>query len=257
VGAVTRKSDRGGATPTRRTFLSAVAGAAALPLSGTPGDTDRGDARRAEARIAAVRRRQKPVNEIPVSVPLDLLLGRTDDIAVAITGARVYANGVECTLALRARSARRHGRQFHEMAGTMTRADQPDRLLLGFEYADGRTVTSLGDWSAYLAADAFDDTPTLTWGGGGASGCVADYQFFLAPIPPPGDLVVMCAWPAFELPESRAVVDATPITEMARRPTVLWPEPSEPPAGVDMAPPDLPAGSWFSGAAGRSEHGRS
>lgn len=44
-----------------------------------------------------------PDNELPHGVPLNALLVRTDDLAVAVTGARVFSSGVQLTLTARLR----------------------------------------------------------------------------------------------------------------------------------------------------------
>jgi hypothetical protein len=68
-------------------------------------------------RRAAVRRRHRPDNEIPASVPLDVLLGRTDDVAVALTGARAFTSGLEFRIAVRSRTRQRPGGLIHDIAG--------------------------------------------------------------------------------------------------------------------------------------------
>jgi len=50
------------------------------------------------------RRLSPPENEIPVAVPLNAVLGRTEDAAIALTGLQVYTTGVSFDLAVRVRS---------------------------------------------------------------------------------------------------------------------------------------------------------
>ena len=72
-------------------------------------------------------------------------------------------------------------------------------------------------------------------------------RYWLTPLPPPGDLVVVCAWPARGLVETQTVIAADLIAAGADRIVELWPW--EPPADHEPPPPsrgpDLPAGSWF------------
>jgi hypothetical protein len=44
-------------------------------------------------------------------------------------------------------------------------------------------------------------------GGGGGSGAF-EWHDWLWPLPPPGPLVFVCAWPALALPETRTELDA-------------------------------------------------
>jgi hypothetical protein len=120
-------------------------------------------------------------------------------------------------------------------------------------------VTNLGVWPGPPGPGSVDEgAPTLAPVGGGGSDHAADHDFFLAPVPPPGDLVVVCAWPALDLPETMAILNGTLAADAARRAIVLWPEPDdEPPLPVDTPPPDLPTGGWFARVIGRSEHGHS
>jgi len=209
---------------------------------------------------AAMRRMHRPDNEIPASVPFDVLLGRTDDVAVALTGALAFTTGLEFRIAVRSRTRQQPGGLIHDIAGHHQPGPaQRGGLLLGFEFADGATVTNFGAWPGPPGQGSVDEgAPTLAPGGGGGSDHAADHDLFLAPVPPPGELVVVCAWPALDLPETRTVLNGTLAADAAQRAIVLWPEPDdEPSLPVDTPPPDVPTGGWFARVIGRSEHGHS
>jgi len=187
-----------------------------------------------DAQWAAMRRRHRPDNELPGSVPFDVVIGRTDDLVVAITGARAFTTGLAFTLVVRSRRRRADG-LIHDISGHHRPGTDPDRqLLLGFEYADGRRGTNIGSEPVPMPAHA--DTVTLVTGGGGGDDLAVDYDFYLSPLPPAGDLVVFCAWPALDVPETRTVLDANLVVEAARRAVVLWPEPG-PEEREPVAPP--------------------
>ena len=50
------------------------------------------------------RRTSRPDNEVPVALPLNVVLARTDDAAVALIGLQVYSTGVAFQLAVRTRA---------------------------------------------------------------------------------------------------------------------------------------------------------
>src|SRR5450756_2113650 len=56
------------------------------------------------------RRRQRPENEVPGSVAIDAVLAGDHKIVVFISGARVFSNGVDFTLEVRARHGSTDGR---------------------------------------------------------------------------------------------------------------------------------------------------
>jgi len=191
----------------------------------------------------AWRRRQRPENEVPTSVAIDAVLADDHEVVVFIAGARVFSNGVDFTLEVRARHATTGGRG-DMLGGVHGDGDPSDRLLLGFEFSDRRRCTNIG---APFSPDSHDsaERPLLTPGGGSGGTRSSDISLFLSPLPPPGDLRIVCAWPKFGLPEKITVLSTDAILEAAHRVRVLWlwePEP-EPVWGAN--PPAVPEGGWF------------
>jgi hypothetical protein len=174
----------------------------------------------------AWRRRQRPENEVPVSVAIDAVLADGEEVAVFISGAHVFSNGVDFTLEVRARHGTNDGRS-GMLGGVHGDGDPSNRLLLGVEFSDGRRCTNIGE---PFTADFHDsaDRPLLTPGGGSGGTRASDVSLFLFPLPPPGDLRVVCAWPRFGLPEKITILSADAILEAARRVRVLRPWESEP-----------------------------
>jgi hypothetical protein len=93
---------------------------------------------------------------------------------------------------------RRQGREFwpfHEI-GPHRGPPWPDEVLrLTVQFADGRSVSSLDA----PTGDAPDpDRPMLSSGpgtGGGVDGWSFDMEYRVRPLPPPGPLAFICAWP--------------------------------------------------------------
>jgi hypothetical protein len=195
----------------------------------------------------AWRRRSLPDNELPSTAGRPILLGRTDDLAIAVSELRVYRNGLAFTLTGRCRGQlARRGILFDGLSGhSHPRRESIDPFLLGFEYSDGRSVANIGAWPPELP-DAGDDGPWLTNGGGGGGSRAAAHEFFLSPLPSGDTLTLIAAWPALGLAESRHVLDAAEIRAAAELVMTLWPPESDDDGGVEPPPPPaVPPGSWF------------
>jgi hypothetical protein len=204
------------------------------------------------------RRMSAPENEAPAGLPFSAVLGRTDETAVCVTGFRVYSTGLAFTLSVRLRSEPRNRfrHRIHELLSGHGPGD-PDgnldeRLLLGVEYADGRTATNLtSDWPPRFEQGAVEpDEPLLRMGGGGGGGRTYDHDFWLSPLPPAGPLTFVCRWPSFGITESQTELDATQVVAARERVQTLWPW--EPAADYELEPepvePQLPSDGWFAGA---------
>lgn len=220
------------------------------------GDSGDHDGPSAEAMLAWSRRMSAPENELPASYPFTAVLGRTDDVAVALLGAHVYSTGFSVELVVRLRTAPRgvmSHRLFDIISGHGLGAESAEeRLLLGVEYEDGRTATNVDrfGWPGAESPPA-DDALVLSPSGGGGGGRTYEQSFWVSPVPPAGAVTFVCSWPAFGIAESRAVLDATALQAAAGRSALLWP-PSPPDDDMDEPPepPDVPDG-WFSRALGR------
>lgn len=206
------------------------------------------------------RRFQPPENEVPVVVPTAAVLGRTADLAVVLTGARVHSTGVALDVAVRLRTesqGRAGGDLFDLIGGHGHRwgedVDVDRLLLLGVEFPDGRRASTLqaAAWRGPGGGPDDPEAPTLVPTGGGGGGRSFDQGYWLHPLPPTGPLAVVCSWRAFGIPEGRVVLGSTAIADAASRVEVLWPE--EPPATEPLEPPEPPAPSsgWFADAVRR------
>lgn len=224
-----------------------------MRMTSLDGPDDHHDGMSAEQMLAWSRRMSVPDNELPASVPFTAVLGRTDEVAVALVGSHVYSTGFTVDLVVRLRTTPRgsmHHRLFEIIGGHGADSAQ-ERLMLGVEYADGRTATNLNGFVGPGDGAASGDELVLSPGGGGGGGRSYDQSYWCSPVPPPGELTFVCAWPAFDIAETRAVVDATAIADAAQRAVLLWPPtPEESDVEDPPAPPNVPEG-WFSRAVGR------
>lgn len=130
--------------------------------------------------------------------------------------------------------------------GLYGHGDPQDRLLLGIEYADGRSVHNIGRFNP-RGNTPLDDvaSPVLMPGSGGGGDRSADLSFYLSPLPPPGPLRIITAWPGRGLPETVTEVAAEPFIEAAAGVRVLWELDEAEALPGPPPPPNVPPGSWF------------
>lgn len=185
------------------------------------------------------RRMGKPENEVPTAFPLNRVLVRTPDVAVALTGLQAYTTGLAFQLSARARAVGNpaDGGGLDELFWDH-RGGSP-RFLFGVEFADGRRARSLPDPRS---------TDELIFHPGGGSGGEAsvDQEWWLSPLPPEGPLRVVLRCPEMGLEETVVELDGTAVRRAGESATVLWPyEPPREEQYEPPPPPDLPGDSWF------------
>ena len=114
-------------------------------------------------------------------------------------------------------------------------------MLVGVEFSDGRRGSTIADDLISTPADA----PMLWSSGGQAGQRSASRTLFLSPLPPPGDLRLVCAWPAQGVRDTFTPLPGDRILEAARRVTLLWPWEPEGHEVAEPTYPEIPEGSWF------------
>ncbi len=184
------------------------------------------------------RRLQPPENELPVSLPQNLLVARTDDVAVALLGLQVSSTGVAFELTVRVRPSARAdlGHRLQELVWHRGRGTAP--FLVGVELADGRRGSTVPGRSS-------EDVFFHSRGGSGGDSSI-EQRWWLSPLPPEGPLTVVVRCPELGIGETSVELDGTAIRRAAEQVVELWPwsrqelAPPEPPP-----PPDLPDDSWF------------
>jgi hypothetical protein len=169
--------------------------------------------------VHAVWRRQR-MEVLPGVAPVTLVLARTDETLVGVTDVRGYPNGFVFMLRLRWGLVADPDEEVpwpfpHWGSPDPLDGDLfPDELLrFGVQFADGRRVTNM-DRYPFVPEDLPADQPVLVEAGvggeGGRLGRGASWDLELAvqPLPPPGPLAFVCAWPGRGIPESRVEIDA-------------------------------------------------
>ncbi|HET7647740.1 MAG TPA: hypothetical protein VFK17_04165 [Gaiellaceae bacterium] len=165
-----------------------------------------------------------PDNVVPASFPLDLVVARTDDLALFVHSGRAYRRGFEFSLGLRAR-------------GTRARLDDPlmswragrgggfdDAVLrFGIAFADGRKATVFDSHPGWGRRDETPDM-VLRQRGGGGGGSSWDFRFWAWPLPPDGPLAFVTEWPSEGIALTRVELDSSVVRAAATRVEELWPE---------------------------------
>jgi hypothetical protein len=151
-----------------------------------------------------------------------LLLGRSDQVVVALTGISAFSAGMELSLTARIRPSASHPEE-HQPGGPRDLAAARASFRFGLQYSDGAQVA----WSNGGSRPEHDAAPAGPVlypfaGGGGPLSFIT--RWWAWPLPPAGPLEFVCAWPTFGIAESRAVVDAQPILDAVGRSVQLWPE---------------------------------
>ncbi len=168
-----------------------------------------------------------PDNVLPAVVPAELVLARTDETVVAVTGLRAYPTGILFTLSVRLRNISDRERvRFASLFGYGVPEGEPlpDELLrFGVQFADGAKATNLDRRSP--GGDGEPEGPVLLEQGGSGYGTHAwEADEWVWPLPPPGPLAFVCEWPARAIPESRVEIDAGLVLEAAGRAVPIWPD---------------------------------
>jgi hypothetical protein len=171
---------------------------------------------------------------IPGSVPAEVMLIRTEQVAVAIGSVRAYPNGFECTLHTRLRHEDETGPgaadPLEQHGRWRGRREPGDALRLGVMYADGRrTSTTAGH--PFFDDDAEAGRLVLLQGGGGGDDRRWDGDFWVHPLPPEGPVTFVASWPKHGVAETRVELDGAAIRAAAQRAVTLWPEEPELDAG--------------------------
>ncbi len=186
-----------------------------------------------------------PSGVLPGVVEMEVVLARTDVVAICLSGVLAYPTGIAFQLVTMGGPGSEdldldphafHRRMVRRAQGESEIA--PDVLRFGIELPDGRRVTNVADdpfsQMAEASRDEDDDTgfepkgPVLAERGGGGGGADWQQDMWLWPLPEPGTITLACEWPAAGIPVTRREVDAAPILAAAQRAQVIFEFPDPP-----------------------------
>jgi hypothetical protein len=164
----------------------------------------------------------RPDGQLQMPLTTRLLLARTDEAAIAVVGLWAFTAGFEFQVSVQLRAAV-PGTSAASFLSALDGAPLEDEFLrLGIQF-------STGEKAANTELRATRDTggepvgPTMKNRVAGAGARRRDWTYWVSPLPPPGPLAFVCAWPAFGIAESRAELDAALILDAARDCIDLWP----------------------------------
>jgi hypothetical protein len=187
-----------------------------------------------------------PENEVPVALPMNTVLVRTDDVAAALVDLQVYTTGLSFTLIVRVRPAAAGrlpvGEALIGRAHPFAEEGRA-RFLIGVEFSDGRRGSSLQMRDA-RAEIVFNQASSSSGDTGG------EQTLWLSPLPPDGPLRLVVRCPEIGIPETSTELDGTAIRRAADGVVTLWPWAMPDPSGRRPEPspsPELPGDSWFAG----------
>lgn len=172
-----------------------------------------------------------PKAEIPVVLPVSALLVSNDQVALVLSGVRVFSDGVEFSIEVKVRRAALSEDDWDELlerargfSHRRTRRST-SRLRVGVLLADASKLVS-GDWGR--SPEDGGPKAQLVQSGGSGSGSdrfwVSSWDFWLWPLPSEGPLTVVVDWPQLGLAEGTVVVDGGDLASAARRARPIWSE---------------------------------
>ena len=166
---------------------------------------------------------EPPEAELPGIVPIDtLLLARTDQVAVAVTGLSAYSAGIEIFLTARIRPSTEHPRE-HLPGGPRDLAASRHAFRFGLQFSGGgKAVGNPGGGRGDHGSEPTGPVLYPFAGGGGPHSYVS--RWWTWPLPPAGPLEFVCEWQPLGIAESRTRLDAQLILDAAGRSIRLWPE---------------------------------
>jgi hypothetical protein len=175
-----------------------------------------------------------PLRMLPGRLADTLVLAHSDRVAITVGAFAVYPNGFAFSLNT---VPRRYSPNewadvdAHSLGRPRRGHNQapPEALRFGVEFADGGRATSLDLFSAWGSPGETPRSPLMmprsVHGGGGRW----HHDVWVWPLPPPGQLLFVCEWPAVNITLSSATIDASRLHEAAAQSRLLWPNAGEAP----------------------------
>ncbi len=162
-------------------------------------------------------------------MPAERVVAKTDAVAVSLGRLWVYPAGLELEVSVYADDEWAdfdpfEMERFHRASGPGE--PSPDRLLVGFGFADGTKATTASEGPGW-AQRSGERSPVLLQRRGDSGEGRWRQTYWLWPLPPPGQLEFVCEWGAAGIPLTRAELDAAAIIAAASRAKTIFPDDAE------------------------------
>jgi hypothetical protein len=162
-----------------------------------------------------------PDGVLPITLPIERVIARTDTAVVYLGALVAYPTGFEFDVFVVSDGSDPELDPFgfgHRETGRRTGEIQPGLLRLGFAYADGTKATNTGAYFHWHEGSGRPpDAPVMTGGHGGGGEGTWSTTLWVWPLPPPGALQFVCEWPAAGIPQTRVDLDAASLLAAANR----------------------------------------
>jgi len=183
---------------------------------------------------------------LPGLVALELVLARTEKVAMCLPLISAYPSGLEVDLVTMASAASRDLDPYlfapHRLAlrrRTASESPPEDMLRFGVQFADGSKATNASGRLPDPARDPAPSPPVMhAEGGGGGTGGWRQ-RFWIWPLPPAGPLTFVVEWAAAGIPLTRHEIDAKLIRDAAQRAQVIFSTEDLPELSPSQAQPRL------------------
>jgi hypothetical protein len=170
-----------------------------------------------------------PEGTLPGVVALELVLAHSRKAAVYVTHLNAYATGFEFELKVVASAGAEHefdldlfGRHWPRV-GEKRDELPPGLLRVGLQFADGGKATSISG-PPYHPGDPPRSPVMWPLSGSGGGGASWRQDYWVWPLPPPGEFELVCEWPAGEIPLTRSQLDSQLILDAPSRARSFFPE---------------------------------
>jgi hypothetical protein len=168
-----------------------------------------------------------PEDELPVLVPLAERIAVTPQVALVLTSARVFREGVEFRVDRRHRRGDLSERDWQlaqwDFHGPWARRET-GRLRYGVALGDGSKalLDEPGPGFGLERPTGYSLRQSDSSGSGSEAFYLTNDGLWLWPLPPEGPLELVAEWPAQGIPETRVVLDGGALRAVAAGVTRVW-----------------------------------
>lgn len=157
-----------------------------------------------------------PPTVLPAVVPVERIVAKGETAVVCLANLWAYPNGFEVDLWAIAKEGEALFDPMQFEIGLKEEQEKgvpPEKLRVGFEFADGSAVTNIRSWEE----GSSPQPPTMHSTRGVYGEDEWEQSYWVWPLPPPGPLALVCEWPAAGIPLTRLELDAQAIIDAAAR----------------------------------------